>query len=254
MRLLPALLLLPTLLHAQDFDFYNRGPYRPAVPRPETLLGYSIGSQQTMYHQQQQALDKMIAAAPDRARTEVFGKTAEGKVMRLVIISAPENLARLDEIRANLGRLADPRKTSAAEAKGLAQSTPATVLLSHSVHGNEPAGFEASMQTVYQLLASEEPATLDILKNTVVLINPSQNPDGHERFAAWYNSIAVGTDEPASIEQTEPWSVWGRFNHYRFDMNRDVLVQSQLETQAYGRMVVRWRPQVAVDLHSTTET
>lgn len=254
MRLLPALLLLPTLLHAQDFDFYSRGPYRPAVPRPETLLGYAIGSHQTMYHQQQQALDRMIAAAPDRARTEVFGRTAEGKVMRLVIISAPENLARLEEIRVSLGRLADPRKTTASEARTLAQNTPATVLLSHSVHGNEPAGFEASMQTVYQLLASEEPATLEILKHTVVLINPSQNPDGHERFAAWSNSIAVGADDPAAIEQTEPWSVWGRFNHYRFDMNRDVLVQSQLETQAYGRMVVRWRPQVVVDLHSTTET
>ncbi|HWA15578.1 MAG TPA: M14 family zinc carboxypeptidase [Gemmatimonadales bacterium] len=254
MRLLPALLLVPTLLHAQDFDFYTRGPYRPAVPRPEAVLGYRVGSQQTMFHQQRMVLDAMIAAAPDRARTETFGRTAEGKEMRLVIISAPENLAKLDEIRANLARLADPRKTSASEARSLAERTPITVLLSHSVHGNEPAGFEAAMQTVYQLLASEEPATLEILRNSIVLINPSQNPDGHERFAAWYNSIAVGTDEPAAIEQTEPWSVWGRFNHYRFDMNRDVLVQSQLETQAFGRVLVRWRPQVVVDLHSTTET
>jgi hypothetical protein len=254
MRLLPALLLLPTLLHAQDFDFYSRGPYRPAVPRPEAVLGYRVGTQQTMFHQQRMVLDAMIAAAPDRARTEVFGRTAEGKEMRLVIISAPENLARLDEIRARLAKLADPRKTGTSEAKGLVDRTPATVLLTHSVHGNEPAGFETAMQTVYQLLASEEPATLEILRNTVVLINPSQNPDGHERFAAWSNSIAVGADEPAAIEQTEPWSVWGRFNHYRFDMNRDVMIQSQLETQAYGRVLVRWRPQVVADLHSTTET
>ncbi len=254
MRLLIALLLLPSLLHAQDFDFYARGPYRAAVPRPETVLGYRIGAQQTMYHQQQQVLDQMIAAAPDRVRTEVFGRTAEGKVMRLLIISAPENLARLDEIRGALARLADPRRTSPAEARALAEATPATVLLTHSVHGNEPAGFEASMQTVYQLLASEEPQTLAMLKQTVILINPSQNPDGHERFAAWSNSLAVGTDEPAAMEQTEPWAVWGRFNHYRFDMNRDVLVQSQLETQAIGRVFVRWRPQVVVDLHSTTET
>jgi hypothetical protein len=254
MRLLPALLLLPTLLHAQDFDFYSRGPYRPAVPRPEAVLGYRIGAQQTMFYQQRMVLDAMIAAAPDRARTEVFGRTAEGKEMRLVIISSPENLARLDEIRASLAKLADPRTTSATEAKALADRTPATVLLTHSVHGNEPAGFEAAMQTVYQLLASDEPATLEILKHTVVLINPSQNPDGHERFAAWSNSMAVGTDEPAAIEQTEPWSVWGRFNHYRFDMNRDVMIQSQLETQAFGRVLVRWRPQVVADLHSTTET
>ena len=252
MRLLSVLLLLPTLLSAQEFDFYSRGPYRTQVPRPETLLGYRIGSQQTMYHQQQQALDRMIEAAPDRVRTEVIGRTAEGKVMRLLVISAPENLARLEEIRSNLGRLADPRRTSATDARALAERTPVTVLLTHSVHGNEPAGFEASLQTVYQLLASEEPATLEILKQAVVLINPSQNPDGHERFAAWYNSVAVGSDDPAAVEQTEPWAVWGRYNHYRFDMNRDLLAQSQLESKALASVYVRWRPQVVADLHSTT--
>jgi hypothetical protein len=252
MRLLATLLLLPSLLHAQEFDFYSRGPYRAAVPRPETLLGYRVGAQHTMYHQQQQVFDRMIEAAPDRVRTEVIGRTAEGKVMRLLIISAPENLARLEEIRGALARLADPRQLNAADARTLAERTPVTVLLTHSVHGNEPAGFEASLQTVYQLLASEEPATLEVLRNVVVLINPSQNPDGHERFAAWYNSTAVGTDEPAALEQTEPWSVWGRFNHYRFDMNRDQLAQSQNESKALGGVYVRWHPQVVADLHSTT--
>lgn len=249
-----ALLLLPAVASAQEFDFYARGPYRPQVPRPEAVLGYRIGSQQTMYHQQQAVLDRMIEAAPDRVRTEVIGRTAEGKVMRLLIISAPENLARLDEIRANLGRLADPRRTTAADARALAGRTPVTVLLTHSVHGNESAGFETAMQTAYQLLASEEPATLEILRNAVVLINPSQNPDGHERFAAWSNSVAMGTDDPMALEHDEPWSVQGRFNHYRFDMNRDLLAQSQLESKAIAGVYVRWRPQVVCDLHSTTAT
>jgi hypothetical protein len=252
MRLLLLALLLPTTLRAQDFDFYARGPYRSQVPRPDTLLGYRVGSQQTMYYQQQQVFDRMIAAASDRVRTEVIGRSVEGKVMRLLIISSPENIARLDQIRADLSRLADPRRTTAQEAAAIAQRTPVTVLLTHSVHGNEPAGFEASMHTAYQLLASDEPATQAILKNCVVLINPSQNPDGHERFAAWYNSVAVGTDEPAAVEQTEPWAIWGRFNHYRFDMNRDQLAQSQPESRALGDVYIRWRPQVVADLHSTT--
>ncbi len=245
------LLLLASALQAQGFDFYDRGPYR-AVPRPDSLLGYAIGSRHTMYHQQQQALDRMIAAAPDRVRTESIGTTAEGRVMRLLVISAPENLARLDGIRADLAALADPRRTTAAQAAAIAERTPSVVLLTHSVHGNEPAGFEASLQTAYQLLASEEPATLEILRDVVVLLNPSQNPDGHERFAAWSNSVAVGTDEPAALEQTEPWSVWGRFNHYRFDLNRDLLAQSQPESRALAAAMARWRPSVVVDLHSTT--
>ncbi len=245
-------LSLATPLAAQEFDFYDRGPYRAAVPRPESLLGYRIGARHTMYHQQQGVLDRMMAAAPERVRTEVMGRTAEGKVMRLLIISAPENLARLDQIRAGLARLADARATTAADARSVAEGLPAVVLLSHSVHGNEPAGFETAMQTAYQLLASDEPATLEILRQTLVLINPSQNPDGHERFAAWYNSVAVNTDEPAALEQTEPWSIWGRYNHYRFDMNRDLLAQSQLESRALAGVMTRWRPQVVVDLHSTT--
>ncbi len=254
MRWLLFLVLLPRLLAAQGFDFYDRGPYRPQVPRPDSLLGHPIGTRQTMYHEQQEVLDRMLAAAPDRSRTEEMGTTWEGKRMRLLIISAPEHLARLEEIRANLARLADPRRTSPAEARALARRTPVTVLLTHSVHGNEPAGFETALQTAYQLLASDEPATREILRHTVVLINPAQNPDGHERFAAWSNSVAVGSDDPAALEQTEPWSVEGRSNHYRFDLNRDLLALSQPESQALARVYRRWHPQVVCDLHSTAAT
>jgi hypothetical protein len=254
MRILLALaLLLPSSALAQErFDWYSRGPYRAAVPRPDSLLGHPLGTRHTMYHEQQAVFDRLIAAAGERVRTEVIGQTAEGKVMRILIISAPENLARLDQIRDDLAALADPRRTTAGQAAEIAGRTPAVAVLSHSIHGNEPAGFEASMQTAYQLLASDEPATLEILRNVVTIINPSQNPDGHERFAAWNNSVTIPTDEPGALEQQEPWSVWGRFNHYRFDMNRDFLAQSQLETRALIGVFLKYRPQLVVDLHSTT--
>jgi hypothetical protein len=235
---------------AEPYDFYAMGPYRPAVPRPDSMLGHAIGHRHTMYHQQQAVLDAMIAASPDRVRTEVTGRTHEGKVMRVLIISSPANLARLDVVRGDLATLVDARKASEAEA--IIGRIPAVAMLSHSIHGNEPAGFEASMMTAYTLLASESPRVKAILDSTIVVINPSQNPDGHERFAAWNNSIAVGTDEPGAVEQSEPWAIQGRFNHYRFDMNRDVLALSQPETRATASAVLRWRPQVFVDLHSTT--
>jgi zinc carboxypeptidase len=242
----------PLRLSAQSFDWYRHAPYNAAVPRPDSLLGHPIGARHTMYHEQQGVLDRLIAAAPDRVRTEVIGTTAEGKVLRLLIISSPENIRRLDAIRADLDRLADPRTTSSAEARVIAQRTPTVVLLTHSIHGNEPAGFESAMMTAYQLLASDAPEVRAVLMDVIVLINPSQNPDGHERFAAWSNSVAVGSDDPAALESREPWSIQGRFNHYRFDMNRDVLALSQAETRALAGVVQRWHPQVSADLHSTT--
>jgi hypothetical protein len=237
----------------EPFDFYDRGPYRPAVPRPHSLLGYGAGARHTQYQEQQRVLDAMIAAAGDRVRTEDIGVTEEGRVMRALLISAPENIARLDEIREDLARLADPRATTSAEAASIAARTPAAVMLSFSIHGNEPGGFEAAMWVAHQLLASEEPQTLGMLQHTLVILNPSANPDGHERFAVWYNSLAVGTDEPFAYEWNEPWGIWGRYSHYRFDMNRDFLALTQKPTRAMLRALMRWHPQVFVDLHSTTE-
>jgi hypothetical protein len=237
----------------EPFDFYGRGPYRQAVPRPSDLLGYGAGARHTQYATQQAALDRMVAAAPDRVRTEVIGTTEEGRVMRVLIISAPENLARLDEIRSDLARLADAARISPAEATVLAARTPAAVFLSYSVHGNEPAGFEAAMWVAYQLLASEEPVTQEILRDVVTILNPSANPDGHERFAVWYNSLSLGTDEPFGYEGGEPWDIQGRFGHYRFDMNRDVIAQSHAPTRAIMGGIMRWHPQVVVDHHSTVQ-
>ncbi|MEO8478818.1 MAG: M14 family zinc carboxypeptidase [Gemmatimonadota bacterium] len=264
MRLSLLLVAFPSLLAAQvpltvhvapgapAYDFYGEGPYRSAVPRPDSLLGHAIGTRHTMYHQQQAVLEAMVKASPDRARMEVTGTTAEGKVMRVVIISSPANISRLAAIRKDLGDLADPRKSDAARATGIIAGTPTVAILSHSIHGNEPAGFEAAMMTAYTLLASESPRITSLLDNVVVIINPSQNPDGHERFAAWNNSVALASSEPAALEQSEPWSIQGRFNHYRFDMNRDLLALSQAETRATAGAVIRWHPQLFVDLHSTT--
>jgi hypothetical protein len=237
---------------APAYDFYGSGPYRNAVPRPDSLLGHAIGTRHTMYHQQQAVLDAMVAAAPDRARFEVTGRTGEGKVMRILIISSPANIARLDAMRADLAALSDARSTDGAAARAIVARSPAVAMLSHSIHGNEPAGFEASMITAYTLLASDAPQIRSLLDSVVVIINPSQNPDGHERFAAWNNSLALALDEPASVEQNEPWSIQGRFNRTRYDMNRDLLAMSQPETRATAGAVLRWRPQLFIDLHSTT--
>jgi hypothetical protein len=171
----------------------------------------------------------------------------------VLIVSDPANLERREEIR-GLADLTDPRRTGQARAAEIAAREPIIVLFQYSVHGDEPAGFEAAMQVAYQMLAGEDSVTQHIRRNVVLVLNPSANPDGHERFAAWYNSVAVGADHPLAFEQQLPWSVTGRYNHFRFDMNRDLIAQSQREVRIMADGLLRWHPQVFVDHHSTTPT
>ncbi len=244
--------LVPLVYAQRDdsrFDFYQRGPYRESVPRPQTILKFDIGEFHTNYALMERVIEKIAAAASDRVRVMDIGETNEHRMMHLVAISSPENIARLDQIKANIERLADPRRTSDAEARAIVNETPVIVWLNYTIHGNESASFEAMMQVVYQLAASNEPATLDILTNTVALVNVCANPDGHERFVSWYNSIATGNPEPLAAEHREPWSVYGRVNHYRFDLNRDNLASTQIETRNVQQAYLEWNPQVFVDHH-----
>lgn len=236
----------------RNFSFYDRGPYRTSVPRPETILGYDLGSWNTQFALQERVLLAIADAAKDRVRVEEIGTTNERRTMRLFLVSAPENIARLEAIRADLDRIADPRGATQAELDALVERVPAVVWINESVHGNESPGFETAMQTLYQLAASEEPATMQALRNVLVVLNPSTNPDGHERFAVWYNSIGVHSPDPGSLEKSEPWSIQGRYNHYRFDMNRDVMTTTQREVRALVRGYLRWHPMVAIDQHGQT--
>lgn len=231
------------------FNFYTRGPYRENVPRPQTVLRFDVGDFHTTYAQMEKVIEEIAKAAPDRVRIFDIGLTKEHRMQHLVAISAPENIARLDEIKANNARLTDPRRTSATDANSIAQNNPLIAYMAYTIHGNESASFEAMMQVVYQLAASNEPQTLDILKNTVTLILTGENPDGHERFVTWYNSVAMGNPDRNALEHREPWSIWGRYNHYRFDLNRDNIASTQIETKNMQKAFFEWNPQVFVDHH-----
>jgi hypothetical protein len=234
------------------FSFYERGPYRPQVPRPDSVLGFGVGETHTQYAWQERVLLAIANAARDRVRVQEIGTTSERRTQRLFLISSPENIARLDAIRADLDRLGDPRSLTAADMETLAARVPAVVWINESVHGSEAAGFEAAMQTMYQLAASDEPATVNALRNVLVVLNPSTNPDGHERFAVWYNSVSVRNPEEFSLEYGQPWSIQGRYNHYRFDMNRDVMTTTQREARNLLTAAMRWSPMVTIDQHGYT--
>ncbi len=236
----------------EKFDFYIRGAYRAEVPRPQAILRYDVGNFHTTYAQMEKVIEAIAKAAPDRVKIYDIGETNEHRMQHLIAISSPENIARIDQIKANNARLTDSRTTSAADANSIAQNNPAIAWMAYTIHGNESASFEAMMQVVYQLAASNEPQTLDVLNNTVTLVLTGENPDGHERFVTWYNSVATGNADRNALEHREPWTVYGRLNHYRFDLNRDNIAATQTETQNMQRAFFEWNPQVLVDHHGQT--
>ncbi|MGC4044547.1 MAG: M14 family zinc carboxypeptidase [Armatimonas sp.] len=238
---------------AQRADFYTYGPYERRVPTPDTTLGYGLGVRHTTFREQEQVLASIARLAPERVKLVDIGKSVEGRTLRIAIVSSPENIKALEAHRKNLARLADPRSTSEAELKEITAKTPVVVWLNHTIHGNETASFETAMATLYTLAASNAPKIQAALKNAIVVLNPVFNPDGHERFTVWYNSLAVGSPEDFALEQDEPSLINGRGNHYRFDMNRDKLAQSQDETRAETAAFLQWSPQVFADLHGQPE-
>jgi hypothetical protein len=237
---------------AQEFDFYAHGPYRPDVTRPATLLGYEPGEFHTSHGNMLRVVDAIASTAADRVRVFHYGRSVEGRPLVLVVVSAPENIARLDEIRANIGRLRDPRGTGVQEAAAIARATPAIGWMNYANDGNETAALEAAMQVAYQLAAGEDTMTLAILENVVTVINPAHNPESHERFVEWYNAFAVGDSSHGSLEHDAPWGMSTNNNHYQFDLNRDALGITQRETRAMVAAYRQWNPQVFVDHHGQT--
>lgn len=233
-RLLPALLLLVCSCFAQT------------VPSPEAFLGYPLGAHFTPHHTIVGYFKAVAAAAPERMKLEQYGTTNEGRPLLLAFIASPENLRRLDEIRANNLRLAGVMR----DGKTADEHAPVIVWLSYNVHGNEPASSETAMKMLYWLVNPASKQASSWLGNVVVIIDPCMNPDGRDRYVNWYNDI-VGlrpNPDPQAREHQEPWPR-GRTNHYNFDLNRDWAWQTQKETQERMSRYNSWLPQIHVDYH-----
>jgi Zinc carboxypeptidase len=234
------------------FDFYATGSYRAGVPRPDSVLGYPLGSWHTTYGRMERYLSALAAAVPERVRVFDYGRSIEQQTMHLVALGSEENIGRLDAIRSGLARLADPRVTSQSDADALIADLPVVVWLNAANDGNETAAFEAAMQVAYQVAAGEDERTQAMRRDALVLINLAHNPESHERMVAWYNAFVMGDPDPAAMEHSAPWGMSTNNNHYQFDLNRDALGLTQTETRAVAAELQRWRPQVFVDLHGET--
>ncbi|MBI4469301.1 MAG: hypothetical protein HY650_08280 [Acidobacteria bacterium] len=236
--------------HAQEFSFYPDARYDPRIPAARTVIGQDLGERFTPFHRMENYL-RALADKSDRVRLTDYGETFEGRKLYLMILTSPENHARMAEIRSNLGRLSDPRRIqSEDELDRLVANTPVVVWLSYTVHGDEASGTEAALQFAYHLAAATDEATMQVLRDAIVILDPCQNPDGRERFVAFQNSIAGRNPNPhrAAAEHSQPWP-GGRHNHYLFDLNRDWFALTQTETRGKVSAMTEWHPQVHADLH-----
>lgn len=246
-------LILSPLTNAAEtpFTWWPEADYDPAVPTLEQVVGHETGTKISWHAQIVAYFRALEAYAPDRVKLFSYGKTWEGRELIYAAITSPTNMARLDDIRAGMKALADPRVTDAARARTLTGDLPAIVWLAYSVHGNEISSSDAAMQTAYHLLAARgDDRVAGMLDNTVVIINPLQNPDGRDRFIHRFET-ALGLEpdsDSLSAEHNEPWPN-GRTNHYLFDMNRDWIILTQPETRGHVAALQDWYPQVFVDLH-----
>ncbi len=223
-------------------------PAFPALAQltpPDEFLPHELGETFTP-HNMLVDYYQLVAEESPRVTLEQYGTTNEDRPLLLATVSTPENLARIDAIRENNLRRAGllPGDTDPT------LDNIAIVWLSFSVHGNEATGSEASMGVLYDLANPDNAETSEWLKNVVVLLDPSENPDGYNRYTNWYrqNATRIPDTDPATREHREPWP-GGRVNHYLFDLNRDWAWQTQVESRQRIVQYHRWMPHIHADLH-----
>lgn len=245
-----ALVATHTGVAGAQHSFSTGGAYDPAIPRPAEVLGYEVGARFTPHHLLHRYFE-VVAEASERVALDTVAVTFEGREVLLAIVTSPRNHARIDRIMADAQRIADPRGAAAGELAEVTARLPAIVWLGYTVHGNEASGTEASIAMLYQLAAGQDAETEAILDSAVVLIDPVQNPDGHERHVQDVMR-AVGafgpSPHPAARVHGGNWP-GARTSHYQFDLNRDWFIHSHPETRGRVATFHRWAPHVAVDLH-----
>ena len=239
-------LLLAYSVSAQQVDLSYYLPkdvtYNKNIPTPKSVIGHEVGEWHVTHDKLAEYM-KALAKASDRISIESRGTTFEGRPLLLLTITSPKNHQNLENIR--------KRHISATENASLDVSNdPIVVYQGFSIHGNEPSGANAGLAAAYYLAAAQGSEIDDLLNNTVILFDPSFNPDGLQRFAYWANTnkaINVNPD-PNDREYREVWP-GGRTNHYWFDMNRDWLPVQLPESRARIASFHKWMPNILTDHH-----
>ncbi|MDQ3135877.1 MAG: peptidase M14, partial [Acidobacteriota bacterium] len=188
------------------------------VPAPEDVLGFRPGDDRKLASWSS-IVDyfRQLDAASDRVKFEELGKTTLNAPFVLATISAPENLARLGEYKDIQRQLADPRtlgKDADRKAQELIKRGKTIVLITCGIHSTEVGSYLSSTLIAHRLASSNDPEIANILRETIVLLVPSLNPDGVDIVKRWYDRT-LGTPH----EGTSPPELYHKYIGH--DNNRD---------------------------------
>lgn len=219
--------------------------YNPNIPTPSSILGFEVGFRHVR-HDQLVNYMYAVSAASDRITITEYAKTHGLRPLLLLTITSPSNHENLESIRENHLNLSNPNVSSSMNT----ETMPVVVWHGYSVHGNEPSGANASLLTVYYLAAAQGPFIDRLLDESVILVDPTINPDGLDRFAHWAN-MHVGKNKIADPNHREHLEVWpnGRTNHYWFDLNRDYMPVQHPESRGRIAKYHTWKPNIYNDFH-----
>ncbi len=241
-----ALIQFTTAQESLDLNYYlpQNITYDPSIPKPADVIGHEVGEWHVT-HDKLMFYMQTLAKASDRITIENRGETYEGRPILLLTVTSPKNHANLEQIRQAHIALTDNNGNTAA-----LDNMPIVVYQGFSIHGNEPSGANAGLAYAYYLAAAQGPAIEELLDQEIILMDPSFNPDGLQRFAYWANTNKSKNLNPDGNER-EYHEVWpgGRTNHYWFDMNRDWLPVQLPESRARIESFHKWMPNILTDHH-----
>jgi len=218
--------------------------YNSKIPTPASVIGHEVGEWHVTHDKLVQYM-YAVAAASDRISIVSRGTTFEGRPLLLLTITSTQNHANLESIHKN-----HLKRTNEDVSPSEIEKSPIVVYQGFSIHGNEPSGSNAALMVAYYLAAAQGPQIDALLNNTVILFDPSFNPDGLQRFAYWANTNRNKnlTTDGNDREYHEVWP-GGRSNHYWFDMNRDWLPVQLPESRARLVTFHDWLPNILTDHH-----
>ena len=234
-------------LNAQvDLSYYlgDTSNYNQSIPTPESIIGHQVGELHVSHDKLSHYVQE-VSKNSDRVKLVNRGKTYENRVSWLMIITSESNQSRLEEIRQNHLELSNSKNRDID-----VSNMPIVVYKGYTVHGDEPSGTNASLLLMYHLLASDSEETKDLLENTIILLDPSMNPDGHQRFSQWANNNKNQSlnPDPNDREYNQYWPR-ARTNHYWFDLNRDYLPNQLIESNLKIQTYTEWLPNIMTDFH-----